>query len=151
MRWAEQPHRLLMTRSPITLPGMALLVCGTLALSVPSVHAATASRIWWDGTWNCRLNGRPAQMRWRVVNNPREVASGTTGPGATTGLKRVGSFSENGGPWTDLRDPRQANDGGLFFRSANGNRWFLARAERGRTTGWATAQGKRLPLVCWRR
>ena len=113
------------------------------------MHAGTIIGEWWDGNWNCTIDGRPARMRWRIVNDSQGSSSGGVAT-QTSGVKRIGQFSDNGSAWVPLSDARRASNGGLLFRHADGNQWFLPREQGGRTSGWTTWQGKKFPLICSR-
>jgi len=127
-----------------------LLIAGFEGLLGLRVLASPPTASWWLGSWTCTNGGRPAALTWRVVNNPLQVAGGG-GARPTTGLQRVGRFSETGGAEIALANPRQGQDGGLFFRAADRSEWFLARPADGKARGWSIAAGQRVPLICWRR
>lgn len=123
--------------------GMALC----LAVSAPTL-ASTVSG-WWGGTWRCSIDGRPAQMKWTVVDDSQQTCSGDTCT-TTSGVRWKGSFSDNGSRWVPLTEPRQGQQGGLFFRHADGNQWYLSKPVSNRSSGWTTWNGRRYPLSCWR-
>lgn len=127
-----------------------LLIAGFEGLLGLRVLASPPTASWWLGSWTCTNGGRPAALTWRVVNNPLQAAGGG-GARPTTGLQRVGRFSETGGAEIALANPRQGQDGGLFFRAADRSEWFLARPADGKARGWSIAAGQRVPLICWRR
>ena len=49
-----------------------------------------------------------------------------------------------------LSDAREGSRGGLNFRHADGNQWYLAKPEGNKATGWTTWNGQRYSLSCWR-
>lgn len=127
------------------------IACG-VALSFAVSNSATASQLvgrWWDGSWNCNIDGRPARMRWNIVDDSRTTCNGSICT-TTSGVRRQGSFSDNGSRWVPLSDPREGNQGGLYFRHADGNQWYLPKPTGNRTTGWTTWNGQRYSLSCWR-
>ena len=124
--------------------------CG-IALSLAVSGASIASQVagWWGGDWNCNIDGRPARMRWNVVDDSQTTCNGDT-CSTSSGVRWNGSFSDNGSRWVPLTNPRQVNRGGLYFRHADGNQWYLPKPTGNRTTGWTTWNGKRYPLSCWK-
>jgi hypothetical protein len=126
---------MIIARSPIS-SGLALLLAGALS-GAPSTPA-TAGTIegWWGGDWACNIDGRPANMRWIVVEG-------------SNGLRWKGSFSDNGSQWVPLTNARFGDRGGLYFNHADGNRWYLAEPEDNVADGWTTWNGQRYPLSCW--
>jgi hypothetical protein len=115
-------------------------------------NPAIASQLpggWWDGNWNCNIDGRPARMRWNVVDDRQTTCNGDT-CSTSYGVKWKGNFSDNGSRWVALTEPRRGDKGGLYFRHADGNQWYLAKPTNNRTAGWTTWNGKRYPLSCWR-
>ena len=131
-----------------TLMGVAI-TSGLCCLFTFPLEAGLLPGKWWDGNWNCTIDGRPARMSWRIVDDSQGTSSGGVAT-TTSGVKRVGRFSDNGSAWVALSDAREGNNGGLFFRHADGNQWYLPKPKGDRSSGWTTWQGKRYPLVCWR-
>lgn len=107
-----------------------------LALFVTSPISADTIEGWWGGNWACKIDGRPARMKWI----PAEGGSG---------LYWKGSFSDNGSRWVPLTNARKGNQGGLYFNHADGNKWYLAKPAGHKTSGWTTWNGQRYPLSCW--
>jgi Family of unknown function (DUF6006) len=123
----------------------------SLALSFAISSPTSASQLvggWWSGVWNCNIDGRPARMRWSIVDDSRTTCNGDV-CSTSSGVRWKGSFSDNGSRWVPLTDPSQANRGGLFFYHADGNQWYLPKPTGNRTEGWTTWNGKRYPLACW--
>jgi hypothetical protein len=118
-----------------------------LALS-DSAIASTVSG-WWGGTWTCSIDGRPARMKWVVVNDDQGTCNGDSCT-STSGARWKGSFSDNGSRWVPLTNPRLGNQGGVYFRHADGNQWYLPKPTNNRTSGWTTWNGRRYPLSCQR-
>ncbi|MBD2516612.1 hypothetical protein H6G93_16640 [Nostoc sp. FACHB-973] len=133
-----------MQRSLFTLSSAIAL---SFAISAPS-SAGTLSG-WWYGDWNCNIDGRPARMRWNVVDDSQTTCNGND-CWTSSGVRWNGSFSDNGSRWVALTDPRKGNRGGLYFRHADGNQWYLPQPTDNKTTGWTTWNGQRYPLSCWK-
>lgn len=126
------------------------LSCG-FALCLIVLGLAYAGQVsgWWGGSWTCDIDGRPARMNWSVVDNSQTTCQGDTCT-STSGVRWKGNFSDNGSRWVPLSNARQGNTGGLFFRHADGNQWYLPKPQGNRTTGWTTWNGQRYRLSCWR-
>jgi Family of unknown function (DUF6006) len=103
------------------------------------------------GKWSCNIDGRSARMRWVPVeagvnmcdNNGRNCVRNDR-------LRWLGGFSDNGSREVRLTDAREGARGGLNFRHADGNHWYLAKPVGNKATGWTTWNGQRYPLACWR-
>jgi Family of unknown function (DUF6006) len=132
-------------QNPLSTIFYGIALC--FAVSTPVIASQVGG--WWGGNWNCNIDGRPAQMRWRVVDDSQTTCDGNI-CSSTSGVRWQGSFSDNNSPWVPLTDPRQSSRGGFFFRHADGNQWYLARPTANRTSGWTTWNGQRYPLSCWR-
>lgn len=104
---------------------------------------------WWGGSWTCDIDGRPARMKWSIVEDGQANCDGAE-CSSTSGVRWKGSFSDNGSRWVPLTNPRNDKKGGLYFYHADGNQWHLARPQGNKTAGWTTWNGKRYPLSCWR-
>jgi len=124
-----------------------------LVLSVALSGLAGASQLvgWWGGTWTCDIDGRPARMKWIVVE-PGVNMCDDQGRNCVMNheLRWQGGFADNGSRWVSLTQPRLGDKGGMFFHHADGNRWYLAKPKGERTTGWTTWNGQRYRLSCWR-
>jgi len=126
------------------------VICGfTLYLIVIGLAYAGMVSGWWGGSWTCNIDGRPARMNWSVVDNSQTTCQGDTCT-SISGVRWKGSFSDNGSRWVSLSNARLGNRGGLFFRHADGNQWYLPRPQGNRTTGWTTWNSQRYRLSCWR-
>ena len=132
--------------------GWLAATVGAVALSMSVSGPALASTVsgWWGGTWACSIDGRPAQMKWVVVDAPQTTCNSDGICTTTSGARWKGSFSDNGSPWVQLTEPRRGQQGGLFFRHADGNQWYLPKPTGNRTSGWTTWNGQRYPLSCQR-
>ncbi len=129
--------------------GVVSLVLASAIGGAAPVSAGQVASGWWDGNWSCNIDGRPARMRWKVVNDTQTVC----GPDYCTssyGAAWRGRFSDHGAAWVPLTDPQRSSSGGLYFRHADGNRWFLKKPVNSKTSGWTTWMGNRYPLSCWR-
>ncbi len=120
----------------------------SLLVAAP-VQAGTVSG-WWGGSWSCSIDGRPARMRWSVVDDSQTSCDGDGVCTQTSGVKWSGRFSDNGSQWVPLTNARLGNNGGVFFRHADGNQWYLAKPVGNATSGYTTWQGRRYPLSCRR-
>lgn len=103
---------------------------------------------WWFGEWRCTIDGRPARMSWRVVDDPQTQCQGNV-CSTSSGVKVVGRFSDNGSRWVPLTSPQ--NSGAMLrFRHADGNRWQLTRSNANLAVGNTVWQGRQFPLSCQR-
>ena len=133
----------------------SLFVFGGIALGATAAGVVEASQAsgWWGGSWACTIDGRPARMKWDVVDAGGASCSDDGGErvcSTTSAVRWRGRFSDNGAPWASLADPRLGNQGGMFFTHADGNRWYLAKPVGGRSRGWTTWNRQRYPLSCRR-
>jgi hypothetical protein len=136
------------TMTTVMQRSLLTISCG-IALSFAASSLASQVSGWWGGNWTCNIDGRPASMRWNVVDDVQTTCNEeycTT----STSARWVGSFSDNGSAWVPLTDPDQDIQGGLYFRHADGNQWYLPSPTGNRTTGWTTWNGQRYPLSCWK-
>lgn len=117
-----------------------------------SVNAGLAVTQWYHGMWDCRIDGRPAQMQWSVVNDSRTSCNGDI-CSTTSGVKTVGRFSDNGSRWVPLAiNWSSGNRLGIRYQGAEPDNWFLQFSDRTRiATGWTTWRGNRYPLQCQNR
>lgn len=127
----------------------ALACLGALAWYATPATAGTVAGGWWDGSWQCNIDGRPARMRWKVVSVSSGSCNGDT-CSSSEGATWRGSFSDNGSQWVGLSNLRPAQAGGIHFNHADGNTWFLPKPTNNRSKGWTTWQGQRYQLACWR-
>ena len=134
-----------------TMKRSLLTVSQVLALGFAISSPALASQVggWWGGAWVCNIDGRPAHMKWVAVDNSQTSCDGDV-CSTSTGARWKGSFSDNGSRWVPLTDPRASQKGGVYFRHADGNQWYLAKPANRRTQGWTTWNGQRYALSCWR-
>jgi hypothetical protein len=121
-----------------------------LVLCFGSFSSAGASQAvgWWGGAWSCNIDGRPAQMKWVVVDDSQTSCDGNI-CSTSSGVKWKGSFSDNGSRWVPLTNPRTGNLGGVYFNHADGNRWYLPKPSGRQSVGWTTWNGQRYRLACW--
>lgn len=120
-----------------------------LLLAFNDSNASTVAREWYFGTWDCNIDGRPAKMQWRVVNDPQTTCNGNI-CSSTSGVKVVGHFSDNGGPWVPLAK-RGSSPTSLSIRylGAEQDNWYLRyNASTRSAQGWTTWRGNRYPLSC---
>ncbi|MDX2264912.1 MAG: DUF6006 family protein [Hyphomicrobiales bacterium] len=121
------------------------------ALAVSPAAPALAGQAvgWWGGQWTCVIDGRPAKMKWDVLEAPETTCSGGTCT-TSSGVRWKGSFSDNGSAWVPLTNAREGSQGGLFFNHADGNQWYLAKPVGNVSTGWTTWNNQRYSLSCRR-
>lgn len=128
--------------------GLAALAVGISAL--PSLGMASmVARDWYFGNWDCNIDGRPARMQWRVVDDPQTSCDGNV-CSTTSGVKIVGRFSDNGSAWVPLAK-QQSNRSQISIRylGREQDNWYLRYNSSSRTaTGWTTWRGNRYPLQC---
>jgi hypothetical protein len=142
------------SKSPMTAAKRMMLVipCG-LALCFAVSDSASASMLvgWWGGKWSCNIDGRSARMRWAPVEAGINMCD-ENGRNCVRNdrLRWLGGFSDNGSREVRLTDAREGSRGGLNFRHADGNHWYLAKPAGNKATGWTTWNGRRYPLSCWR-
>jgi Family of unknown function (DUF6006) len=139
-----------MVRNPSAAAKLTLAtVSGVLALCFVTSSPPLAGQVtaWWGGFWACTVDGRPARMKWGAADYTPATAGIVS---ISHALRWKGSFSDNGSRWMPLTNPRQDAKGGLYFRHADGNQWYLAKPVNNKTKGWMTWNGQRYPLSCWR-
>ena len=119
-----------------------------LAVGGPA-QASMGVTQWFNGTWNCTIDGRPSVMRWRYVDDSQTNCSGGV-CSSTSGVALRGSFSDNGSPFVRLTRITSSSTV-LTMRHPDGNRWRLDMRAPGRATGYTTWNGQRYPLICNRR
>jgi hypothetical protein len=124
------------------------LVAATAIQAISDGASASTANGWWHGTWSCNIDGRNARMHWDVVSVTDGDCDGDVCWQSQSAEWR-GYFSDSGSAWVPLTDARLASRGGMYFNHADGNRWYLARPEGNRASGWTTWQGQRYPLSCW--
>jgi hypothetical protein len=121
-------------------------VSGVLAWCFVTSGPPLAGQVtaWWGGFWACTIDGRPARMKWGAAGDSAAVN------GISHAARWKGSFSDNGSRWMPLTNAREDTKGGLYFRHANGNQWYLAKPVNNKSKGWTTWNGQRYALSCWR-
>ncbi len=127
----------------------AVALIAALTGGSPPAQAGTAPGGWWGGNWSCTIDGRPARMRWMIVNVNSGSCNGDTCT-SSEGAAWRGRFSDSGSQWVTLSSLRPSGGGGIRFNHADGNTWFLPKPVNNRSKGWTTWQGQRYPLACWR-
>lgn len=122
---------------------------------IPWAGVAEASQVatkWYFGNWqNCRIDGRPARMQWRVVDDPQTRCSDGV-CSTTSGVKVVGQFSDNRSRWVPLgiRSDR-GNTLGIRYLGAEPDNWMLRyNPSTQAAQGYTTWRGQRYPLSCRR-
>jgi hypothetical protein len=133
------------------LMGLAVIPL-TLGYLSGGAQASQVATQWFFGNWDCSIDGRPAKMRWQVVNDPQTTCNGNT-CSTTSGVKVVGSFSDNGGAWVPLGQRYvNGNEFGIRYLGAEQDDWMLRYNPKKKVaTGWTTWRGNKYPLQCTRR
>ncbi|BAZ39071.1 hypothetical protein NIES4101_50230 [Calothrix sp. NIES-4101] len=130
------------------LLGLAILPFSVLAPN-GNAQASLAVTQWFFGNWDCTIDGRPAKMQWRVVDDTQVNCNGDV-CSSSSGVKVVGRFSDNGSAWVPLAT-RYSNrtDLGIRYLGREQDNWFLRFEPRGQSaSGWTTWRGNRYPLMC---
>lgn len=128
-------------------------ICAAIALMaaatfVPAdAHASQVASRWFSGTWQCRIDGRPAQMRWEVRSKTIQNCRGNICSQSQVAYYQ-GWFSDNGARFVPLTHVGSSGST-LTLRHSDGNTWFLRYAS-GRANGHTTWNGRRYPLSCSR-
>ncbi len=120
---------------------------GTLLFASPA-HCMCALP-WFDGQWDCRIDGRPASMVWELV-----VGSETTCNGGICSTHETctvqGWFRDNGGEAVLLKIGNRNDHQLLFTHTPDNTQWYLK--QRGENpsavSGYSTWQGKQYGLTC---
>lgn len=131
--------------------GVALLPF-TVLLTVGAAHASQVASEWYFGKWNCQIDGRPAQMQWKVVDASETHCEGGV-CSSTSGVKVVGAFSDSGSAWVPIaKRYTRGNDFGIRYQGKEQDNWFLRYNPQTRSAiGWTTWRGNRYPLACQKR
>ena len=124
-------------------------VAGVLVALAPPVAASQAVVEWYHGSWSCQIDGRPARMTWKIVDDTQVNCAGDE-CSVVNGVATRGRFSDNGSRWVTLTAP-SVNGDTLRFRHADGNPWRLRRESATRAVGHTTWNGSRFPLSCDKR
>ncbi|MBD2343873.1 DUF6006 family protein [Anabaena subtropica] len=135
------------------LLGLAIAPASLILVSNNAEASQIASE-WFFGSWNCNIDGRPAQMEWKVVDDPKTTCSGGV-CSRTSGVRLVGRFSDNGSAWVPLGrrfSSRQKQDLGIRYLGTEQDNWYLRYNSSTRiANGWTTWRGNRYPLQCRKR
>jgi Family of unknown function (DUF6006) len=116
-----------------------LLALSILAATLAAAQSAQASYAakWFDGNWDCKIDGRSAKMTWRMADD-------------MPNSKYLGKFSDSGGAWVPLSE-LSSNSNTLSLRYLGGEpaTWGLTYAPQQRSAvGFTTWRGKKYPLSC---
>lgn len=140
---------------PLVMVALQTGMLGMAAVSSIS-HASTAYLpAWIKGDMNCKIDGRPAKMTWKIENR-YETSCDSSGRYCTQSeyAVSVGSFSDNGGQWVPLASRGTRNGGNTFlihYQGAEPDDWELTFAPSTEVAaGWTTWRGNRYPLSCWK-
>lgn len=132
------------------LLGLAIVPAG-LVLASPQAKAGLVVSEWFFGRWDCNIDGRPAQMQWKVVDDSQTTCSGDT-CSTTSGVRIAGWFSDNGSAWVPLKKRfanTQRQELGIRYLGKEQDNWYLKYNSRTKVAdGWTTWRGQRYPLQC---
>jgi hypothetical protein len=132
-------------------PRWSAIVAALMYAALLAEANASGVAGWWGGTWTCKIDGRPAQMKWVPVSVVEGDCEGDTCSQSSSAAWK-GSFFD-GSQWVALNNPRPGSKGGLYFNHADGNKWYLPEPKQTRvgmrSEGWTTWQGNRYKLICW--
>ncbi|WP_041233502.1 DUF6006 family protein [Cylindrospermum stagnale] len=132
------------------LLGLAIVPAG-LVLASPQAKAGLVASEWFFGRWDCNIDGRPAQMQWKVVDDSQTTCNGDT-CSSTSGVRIAGWFSDNGGAWVPLKKRfanKQRQELGIRYLGKEQDNWYLKYNSRTKVAdGWTTWRGQRYPLQC---
>jgi Family of unknown function (DUF6006) len=131
---------------------VVLFVVASLLPGATGAHASQVARQWFFGNWNnCNIDGRPARMQWKVVDDPQTRCEGNV-CSSSSGVKVVGRFSDNGGNWVPLSVRfTRGNDLGIRYLGNEPDNWSLRYyPSSGIAKGSTTWRGKNYPLSCRR-
>lgn len=138
----------------IKIPYGRFLLLPVLALSASSsAFAGLVAKQWYHGWWDCNIDGRPARMVWEVVDDSKTTCSGDI-CSTTSGVKTIGWFSDNGGPWVRLgiNYGWDSNRLGIRYMGQEPDNWYLDFNSQNITAvGKTTWRGQQYPLSCWNR
>ena len=126
----------------------------TIALSLlftSQAHALLFTPQFYEGLWNCTLDGRNVRISWQQESR----SNVTCNDGYCTYrpyIAVIGWFeeTERGGAWVSLSDVRHPLRGRITFRHPDGNTWTLNDARPGVMRGNSTWRGRSYPLACER-
>lgn len=137
----------MMILKPLSLLAVLIVITHYLVGPTP-VEASMAVGGWWSGNWTCKIDGRPARMKWYIADNSEQSCDGDGICSSTSAVTWRGRFSDNGSQWVSLTNLTVGKKGGIFFRHADGNQWYLGKPVNRSTGGWTTWNGTRFPLSC---
>ncbi|MBD2448659.1 hypothetical protein H6G76_16170 [Nostoc sp. FACHB-152] len=127
------------------------IVPASLVLVSSHAKASQIASEWFFGLWDCNIDGRPAQMQWKVVNDPQTSCNGDI-CSTTSGVRLVGRFSDHGSAWVPLAKSfsnSRRQDLGIRYLGAEQDNWYLRYNSRTKiANGWTTWRGNRYPLQC---
>jgi Family of unknown function (DUF6006) len=137
----------------VSVPKLLFIVF--VSFFVPEMVRATpvaAPNRWYLGAWSdCRLDGRPARMQWRVVPAPPPLCRGNV-CNKTAGLRILGRFSDNDSAWVPLAIRfARGNELGIRYLGAEQDNWSLLYNPGTKVAkGFVNWRGKSYPIECRR-
>ena len=132
------------------LLGLAIVPAG-LVFAAGHAKAGLVAGEWFFGLWDCNIDGRPAQMQWRVVDDSQTTCSGGV-CSSTSGVRIAGRFSDNGSAWVPLEkrfSSKKRQDLGIRYLGGEQDNWYLKYNSLTKVAdGWTTWRGNHYPLQC---
>jgi hypothetical protein len=119
---------------------ISLLAILAILPGTNSAHASQAASQWYFGNWNdCKIDGRPAKMQWKVVDDSQTQCDGNI-------------CQSTSGNWVPLSVRyNRTNEVGIRYLGREQDNWVLRYNPNSRVaTGYTTWRGNRYPLSCRR-
>jgi hypothetical protein len=124
------------------LTGFAILCLPTQAF------ACLVSPSWYDGWWDCRIDGRPSNVVWETKCVPVTTCSGGV-CSSTYKVETKGWFREQNANWFTLIKNSSTAQSIRFTYTGDNTPWYLRYNAATRTAaGHTTWQGNQYPLTC---
>jgi hypothetical protein len=128
------------------------LSCLFLLLGAPSAFGSMIVEQWYHGEWDCRIDGRPAKMIWKVIDDSQVKCYDDGTCTRTSGVKTAGWFSDSGRPWVklDINSGWYGGRLGIRYLGQEPDNWYLDyNSQTGVATGKTTWRGSQYPLSCF--
>lgn len=118
----------------------------------PTAMGCLITPPWFEGEWNCRIDGRPSKMEWHVESRTITSCTGTGDQEicqTQNACGVVGKFSDNGGPYYPLSARKyDAQFLDIRYGGLEPDNWRLERKNSGFAEGSTTWHGNQYPLSC---
>lgn len=139
----------------LTLIALQANLLGMTVVTSTSYASTTNLPAWIRGDMNCKIDGRPAKMIWKIENRYETNCdpSGQYCSQAEYAIS-VGSFSDNGGAWVPLANNGTRNGGNTFlmrYQGAEPADWELTFSPNTEVAkGFTMWRGNPYRLECWK-